>query len=96
MKRRTVSALLVGLPLVSWRGSSSADEGTCGNIENLPRSQQGLRDALGFELHTSGEQRCDTCAFFTPTEGEDGCGQCSLFNGGPVYADSVCNSWGTE
>ena len=96
MKRRIVSTLLAGLPLLVWRASASASEGACGNIENLPRRQRSLRDALGFELHTEGELRCETCAFFTATEGGGACGQCSLFNGGPVYADSVCNSWGAE
>lgn len=96
MRRRTLSILLASLPLAAWRAPVSADESACGNIENLPRSQRGLRDALGFELHTSGEQRCSTCAFFTASSDDSACGQCSLFNGGPVYADSVCNSWGSE
>lgn len=95
MKRRTVSALLAGLPLVAWRAPVLASEGSCDNIESLPRRERALRDSLGFELHASGEERCNTCAFFT-ADGDGRCGQCELFNGGWVYADSVCNSWGAE
>ena len=96
MKRRTVSMLLASLPLAAWRVSPSAAEDSCADIENLPRSESGLRAALGFELHTTGEQRCAGCAFFTADADDSGCGRCSLFSGGPVYTDSVCNSWAAE
>lgn len=76
-------------------GKQAAAAATCVDMNALTASQQSLRDSLGFKLETPDpKQHCSLCAFFTATDG--GCGKCELLTGGPVGANSVCDSFAAK
>lgn len=89
--RRQVVALLFGiLPAVS--AASAASAAVCLDLNALSPSEKGLRDSLNFKLHSQDAvKQCHSCAFFEAAA--DGCGRCQLLTGGPVFPDSVCDSF---
>lgn len=93
--RRYVVGLLAGLvPLLAL--SRARAEGACDSLKSLSRSQRRMRDVVGFQLDAEGERQCRDCAFFTADTTTSNCGSCELLNEGPVYATSVCESWGEK
>lgn len=92
VSRRSLLGTLALIPLAATGALAADGANSCYDPSALPASQRSRRRSLGFR-EQSGDpaKRCGTCAFFTSSSA--GCGKCALLTGGPVTAQSVCNSW---
>lgn len=90
--RRDTLRLIVGTGMFAWSGVGLAD--ACFDPARLPNA--GMRRSLNFQaISTDPKKKCASCAFFTKTASGD-CGKCAIFSGGPVSAQSVCDSWASK
>ena len=72
---------------------ASATDGGCADLDKLAGT--GLRRSLNFRSVSSNPARvCGGCTFFKAGQGS--CGACVLLSGGPVAANSVCDSWAAK
>lgn len=91
--RRHMLVILSLLPLVPSSRAASAAQ--CFDPTKPPNA--GLRKSLNFKAVSSDpNKKCAACAFFTATSDQSECGKCVLFAGGPVFRNSVCDSWAAK
>lgn len=89
-RRHAVALLFGAVPALA--AATAAQAAICVDMNALPPSDKSMRESLNFKLHSADAQKqCHICAFFEAAG--DGCGHCQLLSGGPVFADSVCDSW---
>lgn len=94
VSRRSLLGLIAAAPIgiVAARAQGGP---ACYDPAALPAAQKGLRNALAFkDVTPDPAKHCSLCVFFTGSR--PGCGNCTLFSGGPVSANSVCNSFGRK
>lgn len=95
--RRALFGLAAMAPLAIGAAAASARAGNlqaapCFDPDTLPASQKGMRRSLNFKMvSTDPVKKCGGCAFYFQPSGD--CGKCQLMTGGPVTANSVCDSW---
>ena len=86
--------LLAVLGMASGLALSGTAVAACFDMTKLPDA--GMRKTLNFKpVSTDPKKSCSGCAFFTRT-GQSDCGKCVLLSGGPVAAESVCDSWAAK
>ncbi|MFC4595740.1 high-potential iron-sulfur protein [Sphingobium tyrosinilyticum] len=89
--RRPVLAMLGVMSGILWGGAAAA---ACFDAAKLPDA--GIRRSLNFKpVSPDPKKSCSGCAFFVNGAQGD-CGKCAIFNGGPVSAQSVCDSWAAK
>jgi hypothetical protein len=87
--RRGFLALLLGGCGAMWSGAAMAE--SCFDPAKLPNAS--MRRSLNFQpVSSDPKKKCGGCVFFT-SAGTGDCGKCTIFSGGPVAAQSVCDSW---
>lgn len=90
--RRDVLRLILGTGMIAWSSASFAD--ACFDPAKL--SNAGMRRSLNFQpVSGDPKKKCAGCAFFIKAAAGD-CGKCAIFSGGPVSAQSVCDSWASK
>lgn len=95
--RRALFGLAAMAPLAIGAAAASARAGNlqatpCFDPNALPASQKGMRRSLNFKVVSPDPAKmCGGCAFYFQPSGN--CGKCQLLTGGPVAANSVCDSW---
>lgn len=94
--RRTFLAFAAVTPFaVLASGRALAADSSCYNPAALPSAQKSMRDSLEFKgVSNDPKRHCSLCAFYKETA--PGCGTCELLTGGPVSANSVCDSWAAK